>query len=159
MKKIYLLTILSLFMGLTMQSQIFNRTAQIGHQIETDTVLHPFDGNPTTSIGISGQVTFTSELGFVRFVVNDNYDDEYMIYESYRLFESDSTFSFSQKCDESYFFESYTPTELIVQVHDAIVTINCVNFGNTNYSNAEFLREQAAASSIEQKNNSGSKIH
>lgn len=79
MKKKYLTIIMCLFFVMKMQAQNYNRMAQIGLQIETDTVLHPFDGNPTTSIGISGQVTFTSELGFVRFVVSDNYDDEYMI--------------------------------------------------------------------------------
>ncbi len=150
MRKLFI-AILCLSISMMAKAQNFNRSVSFNYLIEADTVLYPFDGNPATSIGISGQVTFTSELGFVRFVVSDNYDDEYMIYESYRLFENDSTFSFSQKCEESCFFESYTPTELIVQVYDAIVNINSIETSNTTYSNPEFLRLTAAAAANNQK--------
>lgn len=151
MRKCKLLILLCFFVNVMAHAQNFNRSVTLNCQIEADTELHPFDGNPASSIGISGHITFTSELGFVRFVVSDNYDEEYMIYESYRMFENDSSFNFSQKCEESCFFESYTPSDLIVQVHDAIVTISNINLSNSNYNNAEYLREQAAASSIERK--------
>ena len=137
MKKL-VITILCLFINM------INRLVSLNCQVEVDTVLYPFDGNPVTSIGISGHVTFTSELGFVRFIVSDNHDDEYLIYESYRLFENDSSFNFSQKCEESCFYESYSPTELIVQVHDATVSVTSVNLSNTHYSNAEYQRMTAA---------------
>ena len=83
-------------------------------------------------------------MGFVRFVVGDNYSDEYMIYESYRLYEKDSIISFSQKCEESCFYESYNPTKLTVQVHDTIVTITSINLSSARYPNAEFLRKEAS---------------
>ena len=113
-----LFTILCMAIGIMVKAQNFNQSVSLNLQIVADTTLHPFNGNPTTSIGISGHIRFTSELGFVRFVVNDNYDDEYMVYESYRLFENDSSFNFSQRCEESCFFGSYVPTELIVQVKE-----------------------------------------
>ena len=139
MRKCKLLILLCFFVNVMAHAQNFNRSVTLNCQIEADTELHPFDGNPASSIGISGHITFTSELGFVRFVVSDNYDEEYMVYESYRMFENDSSFNFSQKCEESCFFESYTPTDLIVQVHDAIVTISNINLSNSNYNNAEYL--------------------
>ncbi len=43
MRKFYL-TVLSLALGITIQAQIFDRSVQVGLQIESDTVLHPFDG-------------------------------------------------------------------------------------------------------------------
>ena len=150
MKKV-LITILCIIFVMMVNAQTFNQSVQLNLQMVADTTLHPFNGNPTTSIGISGHITFTSELGFVRFVVNDNYDDEYMIYESYRLFENDSSFNFSQKCEESCFFESYVPTELIVQIKDAIVTISTIELSNSVYSNSEFLRQNAAENTNAQK--------
>lgn len=150
MKKV-LITIMSIIIGMMVNAQTFNQSIQLNLQMVADTTLLPFNGNPTTSIGISGHITFTSELGFVRFVVNDNYDDEYMIYETYRLFETDSSFNFSQKCEESCFFESYVPTELIVQIKDAIVTISTIELSNTAYSNSEYLRINASESANAQK--------
>ncbi len=146
-----LFTILCMAIGIMVKAQNFNQSVSLNLQIVADTTLHPFNGNPTTSIGISGHIRFTSELGFVRFVVNDNYDDEYMVYESYRLFENDSSFNFSQRCEESCFFGSYVPTELIVQVKDAIVTISTIDMSNAFYSNSEFLRLNATQNANNQK--------
>ena len=147
-----LLSIMCITIAVVANAQNFNRSISLNLQVESDTtLLNVFTGDTVTSIGVSGHITYTSELGFVRFVVNDNYDDEYMIYESYRLFENDSSFNFSQKCEESCFFESYVPTELIIQVHDAIVTITSVNLSNTSYPNAEYMRKNAAVSANNNK--------
>ncbi len=43
MRKFYL-TVLGLALGITIQAQIFDRSVQVGLQIESDTVLHPFGG-------------------------------------------------------------------------------------------------------------------
>lgn len=126
------------------EAQNFNRQTNINLQISTDTTLYPFDGYNVTSIGVSGQVTFTSELGFIRFVVSDTNGDDYLVYESYRLFEEDSIVSFTQKCEESCFYETFVPTEFVIQVKDAIVNINSVDLSSTHYSNAEYLRLDAA---------------
>ncbi|MBP5423599.1 MAG: hypothetical protein J6Y78_14285, partial [Paludibacteraceae bacterium] len=147
----FLFTIMYLTIEMIVNAQNFNQSDYLNLQVEADTALHIFNGNPVTSIGISGHITYTSELGFVRFVVNDNYDDEYMVYESYRLFENDSSFNFSQKCEESCFYESYVPTELIVQVYDAIVNISTLEMSNTTYSNPEYLRLNAAETANGQK--------
>ncbi|MBQ7533650.1 MAG: hypothetical protein IJT45_08205, partial [Bacteroidales bacterium] len=149
MKKIFF--ILFMVLSSIIYGQSFNRHDNLNVRILNDTILRPFDSNPVTSIGISGHVSFTSELGFVRFVVNDNNDNEYMIYESYCLFEDTISFNFSQKCEESCFYESYTPTEISVQVKDAIIIVNSVDLSNAQYSNAESLRKTAAATSNNQK--------
>lgn len=129
---------------ISLQAQNFNRSMNLNMVCVSDTTFNPFDGNTVTSIGITGQVTFTSELGFVRFVVSDNNDDEYLVYETYRIYEDDSNIAFSQKCEESCFYETYTPNALKVYVFDAVVTISCINYSNTLYQNAEFRRRQAA---------------
>jgi len=126
------------------QGQNFNRQANINLQIESDTILNPFDGSNVTSIGVSGQVTFKSDLGFVRFVVSDGNDDDYMVYETYRIFEEDSIIFFSQKCEESCFYETFVPTKFVIQLKDAIVNINSVDLSSTYYSNAEYQRLNAA---------------
>ena len=146
MKKIYLF-IVAVFVALNMtEAQTFNRQANINLQVTTDTILYPFDGNNITSIGVSGQVEFTSDYGFVRFFVSDGNGDDYLVYEAYKMFEDASTISFSQKCEESCFYDTYTPSDFIIQVKDAIVNINSVDFSNTHYSNAEYQRLDAATS-------------
>lgn len=125
-------------------AQTFNRQASLNIQVTENTIIYPFDGDRVTGIGVSGNVCFTSEMGFVRFVVCDNYGDEYLVYESYRLFEQDSTFSFSQKCEESCFYYNYVPTEFKIYVKDAVVTVNSVDMSSTDYPDAENRRTFAA---------------
>lgn len=142
--KQFLLMMFCFFALNFVQGQNFNRQTSVNLQIEADTTLNPFDGSNVTSIGVSGQVTFTSDLGFVRFVVSDGNGDDYMVYEAYRLFEEDSIVTFSHKCEESCFYESYIPTDFVIQVKDAIVNINSVDLSSIHYSNAEYLRLDAA---------------
>lgn len=127
-----------------LNAQTFSRQTNLNLQITESTTIYPFDGNNVTGIGVSGSVCFTSEMGFVRFVVCDDNDDEYLVYESYRLFEQDSIFSFSQKCEESCFYYNYRPTQFKIYVNDAIVTINTIDMSNTVYPDAENRRIFAA---------------
>ena len=143
MKTTFITLCLSLI-AIFSNAQTFNRQTNLNLQVTESTTIYPFDGNTVTGIGVSGNVCFTSELGFVRFVVSDTYDDEYLVYESYRLFEQDSTFSFSQKCEESCFYFGYVPTEFKIYVKDAIVTLNSVDMSSTVYPDAENRRIFAA---------------
>lgn len=75
MKKLLLVLVCMVTM-ISLQAQNFNRSINLNMICVNDTTFDPFDANTVTSIGISGQVTFTSDLGFVRIVVSDNNDDE-----------------------------------------------------------------------------------
>ena len=143
MKTTFITLCLSLI-AIFSNAQTFNRQTNLNLQVTESTTIYPFDGNTVTGIGVSGNVYFTSEMGFVRFVVSDAYDDEYLVYESYCLFEQDSTFSFSQKCEESCFYFGYVPTEFKIYVKDAIVTLNSVDMSSTVYPDAENRRIFAA---------------
>ncbi len=143
MKKL-LLVLACMVITIFLQAQNFNRSINLNMICANDTTFNPFDANSVTSIGLSGQVTFTSDFGFVRFVVSDNNDDEYLVYETYRIYEDDSVIAFSQECEESCFYETYTPNALKVYVFDAVVVINSIDYSNTFYQNAEFRRKQAA---------------
>ena len=150
MKRITLLVVLCIY-AFVVNAQTFNRQTNLNLQVTESTTIYPFDGNTVTGIGVSGNVCFTSEMGFVRFVVSDAYDDEYLVYESYRLFEQDSTFSFSQKCEESCFYFGYVPAEFKIYVNDAVVTINTIDMSNTAYQDAENRRIFAAREADNQK--------
>ena len=117
MKKIYVTLCLTLI-SLVINAQSFERQTNLNLNVTADTTIYPFDGNNVTGIGVSGNICFTSEMGFVRFVVSDDYDDEYLVYESYRLFEQDSIISFYQKCEESCFYYNYIPTKFKIYVND-----------------------------------------
>ena len=150
MKKFYLITICLLF-TIDFYAQTFNRQESLNLTVVNDTILYPFDGNIVTGIGISGHISYTSDLGFVRFVVNDNCGNEYMVYESYCLFEDTLSFGFSQKCEESCFYESYIPSQLKIQVYEAVVDVSCINLSNVNYNDAEYGRVLAMQNSINNK--------
>lgn len=83
MKKL-LLVLACMVTMISLQAQNFNRSINLNMICVNDTTFNPFDANSVTSIGLSGQVTFTSGFGFVRFVVSDNNDDENLVYETYR---------------------------------------------------------------------------
>ncbi|MBR4838393.1 MAG: hypothetical protein IK004_08165 [Bacteroidales bacterium] len=150
MKKFYLITICLLF-TIDFYAQTFNRQESLNLTVVNDTILYPFDGTIVTGIGISGHISYTSDLGFVRFVVNDNCGNEYMVYESYCLFEDTLSFGFSQKCEESCFYESYIPSQLKIQVYEAVVDVSCINLSNVNYNDAEYGRVLAMQNSINNK--------
>lgn len=150
MKKTHITICLILF-AMFSKAQTFNRQTNLNLQVTENATIYPFDGNTVTGIGVSGNVCFTSEMGFVRFVVSDVFDDEYLIYESYRLFEQDSIFSFSQKCEESCFYFGYVPAEFKIYVNDAIVTINSVDMSDTVYPDAENRRIFSAREADDQK--------
>ena len=150
MKRKVLLAVLCIY-AVVMNAQSFDRQTTLNLHVTESTTIYPFDGNTVTGIGVSGNVCFTSDMGFVRFVVSDAYDDEYLVYESYRLFEQDSIFSFSHKCEESCFYFGYIPTEFKIYINDAIVTINSVDMSSTVYPDAENRRLFAAKESDDQK--------
>lgn len=150
MKRKVLLAVLCIY-AVVMNAQSFDRQTTLNLHVTESTTIYPFDGNTVTGIGVSGNVCFTSDMGFVRFVVSDAYDDEYLVYESYRLFEQDSIFSFSQKCEESCFYFGYIPTEFKIYINDAIITINSVDMSSTVYPDAENRRLFAAKESDDQK--------
>lgn len=150
MKKIYVTLCLTLI-SLVINAQSFERKTNLNLNVTADTTIYPFDGNNVTGIGVSGNICFTSEMGFVRFVVSDDYDDEYLVYESYRLFEQDSIISFYQKCEESCFYYNYIPTKFKIYVNDAAVTINSIDMSSTLYSDAENRRIFAARETNDSK--------
>jgi len=120
----------------------FNQSIGINSTFNTDTIINPFSNSTVTGIGISGDIVFNSDTSFVRIIVDDG-SDQYMVYETYPMLETDTVFDFDYECEESCFFDNFQPIDLILQVSDASVYIENVDWSNTRVSNPINLRNIA----------------
>lgn len=121
----------------------YNLNIQINDEYSQNTILNPFNGEIVTALSISGEVVFNSDKSFVRIIVNDSDGNEYLIYESYPMLSENNQFELDYECEESCFFDDYQPNTIEVQIQDASIQIDEINYSNINYSDAEYLRKQA----------------
>ncbi len=111
------------------QTPNFNNAISINTTFTNDSVINPFSGDTVTGIGISGDIIFNSDTSFVRMIVDDG-SNQFLIYETYPMLEDTNVFSFTYECEESCFFDSYIPTDIILQVSDASLIIDEINWSN-----------------------------
>lgn len=100
-------------------------------QAKTDFVFNkngackPFSKSlPITGLAISGTVTKTSPDYVVRVVLTDVKGNEYLVMESYEEINSESSFSFSNYCEETSSLPPFSPDSLKVYLKDATINIS-----------------------------------
>lgn len=77
-----------------------------------------------SGLSVSGTITFTGEMGFVRIVLTDDFENEYLVLETNTIFENDTTILFYEICEETALLNNILPKELIIKCTDAVLTIN-----------------------------------
>ncbi|UKK47798.1 C1 family peptidase [Prevotella sp. E9-3] len=75
-------------------------------------------------LSVSGTATLNSENSYVRILLRDEYDYDYMVYENYPLLTKTGTSSFQNVCIETLSLEKIRPKELIVTVRGATIKID-----------------------------------
>ena len=104
----------------------------ISQQILMDTTIYEdteftgiFGGiNVVTGINFSGDILLNSDSSLVRILFTDQYNDEFMIHESYPLIVEDTAYAIEITCDETCFMDSLVPTSIKVDIIDAVVDIS-----------------------------------
>jgi hypothetical protein len=144
MRKSILFILLLLYISIIFsQTPVFDQSITINQTFTTDTEIYPFNGETLYGAGVNGSISFYSDSSLVRIIISDNYDLEYMIYETYTMLDTTWNFSFNQECDETCFLDGFVATSIIVNVINASVTLNQLKWSNTPSENIYQLQQQA----------------
>jgi len=144
MKKSFLFLWLSMMtIAVFCQTPAFNHDTVFNLLLTRDTTLTPFNGLSTTGLGISGNIVLNSDSSFIRIIVKSPQEEEFLVYEIYPMISDTSVFAFTNECEESCFFDGFTPVYLIIQITDAFLTIEKISWSDIQYGNAQALQIQA----------------
>ena len=80
--------------------------------------------NVVTGINFSGDILLNSDSSLVRILFTGQYNDEFIIHESYPLIVEDTAYSIEIVCDETCFIDSLVPYSIKVDIIDAVVDIS-----------------------------------
>lgn len=112
--------------------------------ITADCEFYPFSSSdPIYGLNLSGSVTLNSDTSLIRVVLYDTLFNEYLVYESYPLISSQSSFSFYNECDETCFLDGVNPYSLELQVINATLNLSLVTYDPYLISNADSLRYES----------------
>ena len=135
MKKTFTLIITTLTFYVALQAQIVSNRSFTTYYPKTETLYEelfietgehilPLSLNQSISgFSVSGHITFTGEMGFVRIVLTDNFDNDYLVLETNTIFENETTLSFNEFCEETALLDNILPKQLMIECTDAEVTI------------------------------------
>ena len=121
----------------------FNYQTNLDLRLTHDTICNPFNGTLVTGMGLSGSVVFNSDSSFLRIIVRDSIDVEYLVYEAYPMISDTSRFSFTNECEESCFLNNFIPSRLIIQIKDATIRLNNISWSDSQYSDILLLQKIA----------------
>jgi C1A family cysteine protease len=85
-----------------------------------------------SGLSISGSITFTGEKGFVRIILTDNYDNDYLVLETNSVFEHETDISFEEFCEETALLDNILPKRIAIECTDAQVIINAIQYATVN---------------------------
>jgi len=154
MKK-YILILISLFFTVIIypQNPVFDNTISINQTFTTHSEIYPFSGDQMYGIGVNGTITFTSDTSIFKIIIKDAQGLEYLIYESNTMLDDATSFSFNEECEETCFFDGFTPTVLEFQIVSANVYLNEIKWSGTLMSDPLMLQQQARDSKMQEKIN------
>ena len=85
-----------------------------------------------SGLSVSGSITFTGEKGFVRIVLIDDYENDYLVLETNTIFENTTSISFDEFCEETALLNNVLPKQLMIECADAQVSINGIQYAEEN---------------------------
>jgi C1A family cysteine protease len=77
-----------------------------------------------SGLSVSGNILFTGKKGFVRVVLKDIYENEFLIFETNSIFEDTKNVSFHEICEETALLKDIMPEQILVECTEAEVTID-----------------------------------
>jgi len=117
---------------------------------ETDSILPIMLQQRISGLSVSGNITFTGEKGFVRIVLTDDYENEYLVLETNTIFENKTNISFNGFCEETALLNNIIPKEIIIECVDAQVKISEIQYvANNEYQTSR--NQQVRAEQLDVK--------
>lgn len=120
------------------------QTLVIDSSFNTDGEIFPFFQNDTINgLSISGSITFNSDTSLVRVIISDAVGNEWMVYEAYPMIVSDTSFDIVEECDETCYLDEFIPYSLRIQITDALILLDSLNYSTEALGDMEALQYQA----------------
>jgi len=102
-------------------------------------------GGPIYGLKLSGKVNLNNPNSFVRAVLVDSKDNEYLVYEAYPLLVDSNNFTISNACEETCILDGVVPKYLRLEGNSSLLTIDKTTYvgnpGNLSKTGA-FVAEQ-----------------
>jgi len=128
------------------------QTIVIDSTFTSDGEIFPFSQNDTIyGLSISGTVTLSSDTSLVRVILSDTSGNEWMVYEAYPMIVTDSSFDILEECDETCYLEELAPNSIKIQILNANIKIDSVNFTVEGIGDMSTLQLQSKSNKDAQK--------
>jgi C1A family cysteine protease len=90
--------------------------------------------NALCGLSVSGNIKFKSDLGLVRILLEDNADNEYLVYEAYPLLTEGKDVTFESICEESSLLQSVLPDCLKIVIKNAECNITSIELSEEKHN-------------------------
>ncbi len=152
MKKNILL-LLNMFFAVCLFSQtpIFNNTITINQTYTTQTEIFPFNGSQIYGCGANGKITFHDEKANVKIILRDETSIDYLVFETNNYLESQTSFTFNAECEETCYLNGLKPTSIEIQIRNASLTLENLNWSSNYKTDAIALQNNVKAAKVNEK--------
>ncbi len=125
-----------------MQNQISSRI-QLDTAFESSTILFPFNTkNSISRLAISGDIALHSDSSLVRIILMDNYNNEFLIYETYPILAGSWQFSVDEVAEETSLLNNIIPYQISFEIVDASIYLKEINLSEECKYKADSREEQ-----------------
>jgi hypothetical protein len=135
-----------------MNSEIFGEEITIDSTFSTSCEIFPFgEIGLITSLSLTADIKLNHDTSLVRIIFVPYDDHEYMILEAYPLIAESLSFSVHEVCDETCFVNQLRPYSLKIQIIDAEVKLNSLDYFFEELENLPQLQFEVKRDMDEQK--------
>lgn len=103
-------------------------TTPVSTVITTDGKIIPLSmQHPVSGLSVDAGIKLQDPSSFVRIVLIDDHDAEYLVYETNSLLATSDSFSIVNLCDETFSLSKVNPVSLRIELNHAVIALNAVN--------------------------------
>jgi hypothetical protein len=96
---------------------------------------------PVSGLSLTADILLKSEAGYIRVILLDSKNNEYLVFETNTLLASDNKFSIKDFCEETREMGNIEPSTLRVELADAEISINEINYTKASSNKARALNQ------------------
>ena len=101
----------------------------------TDTTLVLNIASPLSELVISGNAKLKDENSYIRVVLRDKHNYDYLVYENYLLLSDSLSCDFERTGIETLFLENIIPQYLMIELRDATLNVDLISYTPMRMSN------------------------
>ncbi|MCP3683472.1 MAG: hypothetical protein GY861_12365 [bacterium] len=91
----------------------------------------PLASGTVSGLTFSGDIQFYSDSSFIRLLLVDTNENEYLIYETYPLIADSNKFEVNNICEETCVLDSVSPSSIRIELEDARINIKGISYSDS----------------------------